>query len=237
MHWNWKRWPYWLRGGAIGGGTALIYLVLLYTCPGGGFGCLIFFYVIGPVYPVAWLMTLVSPVFNYGDAFAEAYAPIVSVPFWFVLGSIIGLVVGYVKSKKRIAAAIVTVSILVVFLALYALVLKSKPSIISISPQESRVGNTISIAVSGIGHEGYSRVHLVEYGKPGEGHRTRGELWVGKIPDSNIISFALKEKNCLTSSCDFLVEATPGDYKLRVSGSNPKNSDSVLIESDFKIIP
>ena len=240
---HWKQWPNWLRGGMIGGGIALAYLASLYTCSflftgiGGNFACFTIFYIAGPVYPVAWLMVFVSPLFHYGGAFAEAYAPIVSVPTWFVLGSTIGLVVGYTKSKQKTAAVVTVACILVVVLGLYAVVVRSEPAIISISPQSAKVGETISIIVSGIGHEEYSRVHLVEYGKPGEGYRTRGELWVGKIPDSNIISFTLKEKNCFDSSCDLLVDATPGDYKLRVSGSNPKNNDSVLIESDFKIIP
>lgn len=44
---------------------------------------------------------VLEPVFHYGDAFAETYAPIMSIPVWFLTGSVIGGVVGQFKSNKK----------------------------------------------------------------------------------------------------------------------------------------
>lgn len=143
--------------------------------------------------------------------------------------------VGFIKSRNKIATGALLIILFVISLSLRTLVVKNGTSIVSVFPTSARVGDTINIEVSNFGHEGYSRVHLIKYGNPGEGYRTKGQLWVGKIPDSDTISFPLKEKNCFDSSCDLLIDAVPGKYKLRVTG--PGRGETALEESDFEIVP
>jgi len=108
---SWKQWPYWLKGGVIGGGVAFLFYFLLYGCffatsidlkpgeVGSTYYCLVFF-VISPIYPVGLLLNLLGPIFDYSSGFVEAYAPILSIPIWFIIGSIVGALVGYIKIKK-----------------------------------------------------------------------------------------------------------------------------------------
>lgn len=99
---NWKHWPYWLRGGVVGGGVALGFYLLAYMCflVGGDYFCLIF-YIAGPIYPAGLFLNLFEPVFNYSSAVVEASAPILSVPIWFIFGSLIGALAGSIKSKNK----------------------------------------------------------------------------------------------------------------------------------------
>ena len=101
-----------MRGGVIGGGVAIIFYLLLYSCfffaniglepgeVGFTYSCLVFA-VISPIYPVAWLLSFLEPVFNYHWTFAGAYAPILSIPIWFVISTLIGAIVDHIKSKKK----------------------------------------------------------------------------------------------------------------------------------------
>lgn len=109
---SWKHWPYWLRGGVIGGGVALIFYLLAYSCfwlttrnllPGEvglSYSCLIFF-IVSPIYPVAWLLSFLEPVFSYSWTFAEAYAPILSIPVWTVVGGVVGSIIENRKLRKK----------------------------------------------------------------------------------------------------------------------------------------
>lgn len=101
----WKHWPYWLRGGVIGGGVALIYAVLLYSCAYSVsgyavFGCMGLFQLWGPAYPVGLIIAYFQPIFNYSWIWAEGYSTFIAVPVWFVFGSLIGTFIGFVKNKK-----------------------------------------------------------------------------------------------------------------------------------------
>ena len=94
---NFKKWPHWLRGGVIGGGVALVFYLIVSFC--FDYFCLVF-YIISPIYPVIFLLNLLGPIFNYSWIYAEVYAPIVSIPIYFILGSIIGALIGYIKKSR-----------------------------------------------------------------------------------------------------------------------------------------
>ena len=110
---SWKHWPYWLRGGVIGGGAALLFYLLLNGCSllaGIGLGpgevgftyyCLVF-YVVSPIFPAGWLLSFLLPAFGYSSGFVEAYAPILSVPAWFIGGVFIGVLIDFLKNKKSL---------------------------------------------------------------------------------------------------------------------------------------
>ncbi|MCR4334776.1 MAG: hypothetical protein NUV47_03575 [Patescibacteria group bacterium] len=93
---NNKKMPYWLKGGVIGGGVAFVFYLLVSFC--FDYFCLVF-YIVSPIYPVIFLLNLLAPVFGYSWIFAEVYAPILSIPIWFIIGSLIGAIVGYIKKK------------------------------------------------------------------------------------------------------------------------------------------
>lgn len=104
---NWKNWPYWLKGGVIGGGVALIYALLFYSCPfiTSGYniiGCGAVFYMLGPIYPVGWLLGIIQSIFNYAWILPEFYAPVISVAAWFVVGAFLGALIQYTKSKRNL---------------------------------------------------------------------------------------------------------------------------------------
>lgn len=98
----WKNWPYWLRGGVIGGGITLIFVVLFYSCnildtSPGSFLCLPFI-ITSPIFPFAILFDNLDPFFHYRLPFV--FVPVGSVAGWFVVCSLIGFLVGRIKSKQ-----------------------------------------------------------------------------------------------------------------------------------------
>ncbi len=99
-----KNWPSWLRGGVIAGGITFVFVFLYYSCSflvSGYSGMLcVAFVMIGPIYPAGLILNLLGPVFHYSSGFAEANMVVFSVPFWFIIGSLIGALVGYIKSRK-----------------------------------------------------------------------------------------------------------------------------------------
>ena len=102
----WKKWPYWLRGGVIGGGISLLFIGVTTLCTTsstgyGAIGCLVFFIPIA--YLPGLLLQFYASVFYFGDPglFAETHIFYTVVPFWFFVGSLIGALVGYVISKKK----------------------------------------------------------------------------------------------------------------------------------------
>jgi len=99
MTWlNWKKWPYWLRGGVIGGVIGILPLVAILFCS-FGFGCVSLF--LAPLFPIRVLIGFSDPIFHYNWTFTEGYAPIINIILWFFTGSLVGALVGYIKSRKK----------------------------------------------------------------------------------------------------------------------------------------
>lgn len=96
---NFKKWPYWFKGGVIGGGITFVFVLLFYGCTWittpGGFLCLPFLF-ISPMSPFIDLFDT-NPYFHSFPGFSME---ITSIIFWFIIGSLIGALVGYIKSRK-----------------------------------------------------------------------------------------------------------------------------------------
>ncbi len=94
---SWKKWPYWFRGGVIGGGATFAFGILLYTCtwltPAGGFLCLPFLF-FSPLFPITQLF----------DSFGLHFFPfdflVVSIGAWFLFGAFVGALVRHIKRKR-----------------------------------------------------------------------------------------------------------------------------------------
>ncbi len=96
----WKNWPYWLRGGVIGGGIILLStLATPVFCNSPNIVCVLFEIPILPIYP---LLALLFPLFN--SLPLELYSLFFSatiIILWFIIGSILGIFVGYIKRARR----------------------------------------------------------------------------------------------------------------------------------------
>ncbi|MDO8590678.1 MAG: hypothetical protein Q7R65_01730 [bacterium] len=93
---NWKHWPYWLRGGVVGAVFVLLSSILSFSClylftsPGSwGLGCVPF--------EIPWIPFWFIP--NFTSLPLISYEVIVG-GSWFLLGSLVGAFVGFIKSKK-----------------------------------------------------------------------------------------------------------------------------------------
>ena len=98
----WRKWPYWLKGGVIGGGVTLAFVLIYYGCNAvlaEGFLCLIplFF---SPLYPIANFIDS-YPLLRETPILFLSSLTILGLLLWFTIGSIIGLLVGYLKSNKK----------------------------------------------------------------------------------------------------------------------------------------
>lgn len=235
----WKSLPYWLKGGIIGGLISVVFVILYFSCfiLSGSYSCLVFA-TYGPMYFSAQLANYFSDYFGYDWIFAEAYAWLISIPLTILVTLIVGLLIGFIKSRKIFRFLIVVVILIIVFFSSNFLVTDSKPGIVSISPSEVRIGDTLNIKVKNFDHNYYSYIKLSQYGsnEHGAGYFMKGQLWVGKIPQTDIVSFVLKGNNCLDSSCDISVDLTPGKYKIQLLGSLLKSNDvSANVEQEFII--
>jgi hypothetical protein len=96
---NWKKWTYWLRGGVIGIIIPILSMILTQTCTAmsESYGCYFFSF---PLF-LYGITTL-----NFFPHFAEkitnlgTFGFLISILIWFVVGSLIGAIVGNMKSKK-----------------------------------------------------------------------------------------------------------------------------------------
>lgn len=100
----WKNWPYWLRGGVIGGGVTLLYVLLVYSCDYTTSGyssldCGLTFLVFGPIYPIFLLGVFFVGTLDIPSPFETLM--MISVVAWLIIGALIGLLVGYLKSRKK----------------------------------------------------------------------------------------------------------------------------------------
>ncbi len=85
----------------IGGGVTLVFVVLFYACvwttTPGGFICLPFLFV-SPIFPFAVLFDELNPAFQYQLPFI--LVPIASVISWSIVGALVGLLIGRMKSRQ-----------------------------------------------------------------------------------------------------------------------------------------
>jgi hypothetical protein len=98
---KWNTWPYWLRGGVIGGGVVLVWGLSIYACNwfvgGENFICLplLFF---SPLLPVASLLDYLYSTYTFSFPFDFL---VIGIIVWFAVGVLIGVTVRYLKSKKK----------------------------------------------------------------------------------------------------------------------------------------
>lgn len=108
---GWKNWPYWLRGGIIGGVIGIIWFVFHFMGmnfgPGEGGYLNWVYYTFGVIsgllgsilgffiFPIALL---------FGEYFSDATATpflIISVIYLFLIGALIGFIIGKIKSRNK----------------------------------------------------------------------------------------------------------------------------------------
>lgn len=95
---SWKHWPYWLRGGVIGGGVALSFAFISpFFCVPLGFICLILSVPTLPLFPFVEVLALNS------DNLLRVIVPAITATVWFIAGSVTGSLVSYIHSKKKLS--------------------------------------------------------------------------------------------------------------------------------------
>ena len=88
---NWKSWPYWLKGAAIGLLVAIIFILILNSFP---------------LAPIVWPLHLylvkkiIAPYESYLPIFLIDY--VIKPLFYIIYGIIIGWILGKIKSYKKI---------------------------------------------------------------------------------------------------------------------------------------
>lgn len=94
----WKKWPYWLRGGIIGGGIALVCIFVFYLCAWNVFGdagyrCA--YFLVFQIFPITWISNFLGPLW-------EIYYQSVlgGVVVWFFIGSLVGAFIDFIKKRK-----------------------------------------------------------------------------------------------------------------------------------------
>src|SRR3989344_3149333 len=113
----WKKWPYWLRGGVIGAGITLILIAIMSVLSLLNLDdSLIVLTIIGPtilipglilssildtMLPLVSLSRFIAQISNYNDFLQFIIIGIIASAFWFFSGSLIGALVGYIKSRKK----------------------------------------------------------------------------------------------------------------------------------------
>ncbi len=108
---SWKKWPYWLRGGVIGGGIGLVFAALTTSClslvslppntePMRITLCIP---IAIPSIPPTYLMYLVLGAWlnNGGVSFETSALFIASFVLYFIVGSLIGALVIHNKRRLR----------------------------------------------------------------------------------------------------------------------------------------
>ena len=97
---KWKQFPYWLKGGVIGGGVTLVSVILFYSC---------LLFVGWQVNFVCLPFLFVSPMFPFIDLFdnnpflhtlPRFSFEVLGIIIWFIIGALIGAFVDYIKSRK-----------------------------------------------------------------------------------------------------------------------------------------
>ncbi|MBI2622964.1 MAG: hypothetical protein HYW65_00095 [Candidatus Liptonbacteria bacterium] len=102
MRGNWEKLPYWLQGGVIGGGVVTLLTVLNASClylfgllGSWGFECV----------PFTFLLTILDPIYTLAIPSFYVLSSIqlftIDISTYFILGSLIGALIGYVKKRRE----------------------------------------------------------------------------------------------------------------------------------------
>jgi len=100
---GWKKWPYWLKGGIISVGIAILSTLVLipFGTPESGW----FSYYSIPMFigamPLVVLLALISGMNDYAisNAFPGAFLLYAAITY-FLVGALVGLIYGKIKSKR-----------------------------------------------------------------------------------------------------------------------------------------
>lgn len=112
---HWRKWPYWLRGGVIGGGAAIVSGIMFFVCPialsvffatplsdepgmanDADFACVAIL-LFSPLTPVAVIWDD-NP---FLDRLPPLLLPVVSAALWFPLGAVLGAIIGTIKKNRK----------------------------------------------------------------------------------------------------------------------------------------
>ena len=104
---NWKHWPYWLKGGVIGGGLSVLFVILYIPCEQAALRTFVESGGVADLadlkcFPLEWPMLpiqIIIPLFL--STFSGTILIVASILLWFFIGSLTGTLVGYIKSKNR----------------------------------------------------------------------------------------------------------------------------------------
>lgn len=210
-------------------------------------------YVLGfPIYALYFLAQSNEGLLLLLGIIVEFIGPIIAFVGWSIILYLIYLVFSSLlrknstnepqSNKKLISFCIIAVIILSVMQFLFILNRtqqlfspKSDGKIINVSPSVLKIGESVSVNVSGFSHDTYSYATLIKY-LPDGSYYKKGTVWVGKVPENNIITFILEEKNCdsmvTKESCDSFVNLIPDNYKLRIQSP----ADNLILETAFVVI-
>ena len=97
-----KKWPYWLRGGIIGGGVAILSGVFLYFCVlmskgWGVLGCA--YFLIFEFYPANWFKNSLGVRDIYFSSPTASFTG--SIIVWFIIGAFIGFLIDLLIALKK----------------------------------------------------------------------------------------------------------------------------------------
>lgn len=104
---NWKSWPYWVKGGILGGSVGLVFALGLWTCTGksysgySGFGGLI---CLPWALPVVALIYLTGGAWGFPSSISALNSPFfLNVAIWAIVGSLLGYLYGKFKNRKQLS--------------------------------------------------------------------------------------------------------------------------------------
>ncbi len=104
---GWKNWPYWIRGGLLGAIITIIGYIFIIMV---GIGFPILFYIPDIIIALPYRFIAKSFVYNILGSNLGSYvllfSYIIAIFPNFIIGAIIGLIIGKIKSKKQKEASV-----------------------------------------------------------------------------------------------------------------------------------
>ena len=95
---SWKHWPYWLKGGVIGGGFIVLARLLAFGCD----SCVFLSY---PLILTSWLITMIGGDLGFFLVSYFPFSPLIIIAadiiLWFLTGALFGFLIGSLKLNKK----------------------------------------------------------------------------------------------------------------------------------------